>query len=231
MTSHVQEHLSAFMDGALSASEQAAVQEHLRLCSACTRLLEELSVVDEAARALPVDAPAGYFDTFAGRVRRRLEDEHRAPKARPMPRWALALAAGLLLAVVTPLTVRQLHRPQPPATDEPRVASVGQKAEGNPEPARAPASASAVPAPSPGFAAAPPAQDARSGRDSDTERPRKDDVAGSVLRGSGQAQPRRNPREEAAGKRPAAPPPAETDALKVQPTPKAHATPPAFQEA
>jgi hypothetical protein len=57
---------------------------------------------------MPAEAPEGYFDLFASRVVARLAA---APKARVRswrpPAWTWAAAAALLLAVVTPLTLRE----------------------------------------------------------------------------------------------------------------------------
>jgi hypothetical protein len=69
---HVQDHLSAYLDGELLAPERAAVETHLRTCPECTRHLEELRAVDEAARELDVEAPPGYFDSLPARVGARL---------------------------------------------------------------------------------------------------------------------------------------------------------------
>jgi hypothetical protein len=69
---HVQDHLSAYLDGELPAPERAAVETHLRTCPECSRHLEELRAVDEAARELDVEAPPGYFDSLPARVRARL---------------------------------------------------------------------------------------------------------------------------------------------------------------
>jgi hypothetical protein len=101
-SAHVTDRLSAYLDRELPALERGAVEGHLGGCDACARRLEELAAVDEALRGLPADAPAGYFEGFAARVRRRLEPPRR--RTGP-PVWTWAAAAVLLLAVVTPLTL------------------------------------------------------------------------------------------------------------------------------
>jgi hypothetical protein len=112
MSGHEHERLSAYLDGELPLDERAAVQAHLADCPECTKFLAELAAVDQAATALPAEAPDGYFETFPARVRSRLEASKSEPRRRRLPTWTWAMAAALLLAVVTPLTVRQL-RPSP----------------------------------------------------------------------------------------------------------------------
>ncbi len=131
MSVHERERLSAYLDGELPLAEHADVEAHLAACPDCTAFLAELAAVDEAAAALPAEAPAGYFDGFPARVRARLEARptrlqprrasgplRRAP-IRRIPAWTWAAAAALLLAVITPLTLRQ-GRPAAPAADETR---------------------------------------------------------------------------------------------------------------
>jgi hypothetical protein len=117
MSDHVIDRLSAFLDEELPAREHEAVEGHLRGCSACSSRLALLRAVDTEARALPVSAPPGYFDTLPARIRGRLEK----PARRTMPRlpvWSWAAAAALLLAAVTPLTLRRapMLAPAPVAT-------------------------------------------------------------------------------------------------------------------
>lgn len=105
MTAHLVEKLSPYLDGELSPNEAAAVQAHLRDCADCSLQLEGLAAVDDLARGLVVEAPGGYFDSFPARLREKLPA--RAPAPRRLPLWTLAAAAVLLVAVVTPLTLRQ----------------------------------------------------------------------------------------------------------------------------
>jgi hypothetical protein len=100
---HVQDHLSAYLDGELLAPERAAVETHLRTCPECTRHLDELRAVDETARELDVEAPPGYFDSLPARVGARLP----APRPRTPPAWVWAAAAAIVLAALTPLTFRK----------------------------------------------------------------------------------------------------------------------------
>jgi hypothetical protein len=71
--------------------------------------------VDALARDLPVPAPAEGFDAFPARVRARIAAHPRRRVVLPV--WGWAVAATLLLAVVTPLTLVTLQRPrEAPAT-------------------------------------------------------------------------------------------------------------------
>jgi hypothetical protein len=121
MSGHEHERLSAYLDGELPLDERAAVQAHLGGCPECTSFLAELAAVDQAATALPAEAPDDYFETFPARVRSRLEASKVESRRRRIPTWTWAVAAALLLAVVTPLTVRQLR---PSAGEAPPAAPV-----------------------------------------------------------------------------------------------------------
>ncbi len=122
MTAHVRERLSAFLDGELPGLEREAVMAHLRTCAACTGHLELLRAVDAGTRALAVSAPPGYFEALPGRIRSRLESAQ-GPRTLRLPVWTWAVAAALLLAVVTPLTLNKA--PLPPAPEAPYPAKVG----------------------------------------------------------------------------------------------------------
>lgn len=113
MSAHETERLAGYLDGELSPADRAEVEAHLGTCAQCRTLLAELGSVDERASALSVDAPEGYFEAFPGRVRARLEARGSRAKAPPaarprrLPTWTWAAAAALILAVVTPMTLRQ----------------------------------------------------------------------------------------------------------------------------
>jgi Putative zinc-finger len=113
------EQLGAYLDGELEASARAAVDAHLRECAECGAHLLDLSAVDDAARALPLSVPEGYFDEFAPRVRSRLA--RKTPARWRPPVWGLAAAAALLLAVITPLALQE-HRAAAPTTAVDRAA-------------------------------------------------------------------------------------------------------------
>lgn len=107
------ERLSAFLDGELADAESRLVEEHLAACDACAAHVAELAAVDEAARSLPLEAPEAYFDDFAARVRARVTAR---PRRRVLvPAWGWAAAAAVLLAVVTPLALRERAAQSPAA--------------------------------------------------------------------------------------------------------------------
>ena len=112
---HERERLSAYLDGELPTGEAAAVAAHVAACPDCAERLAELAAVDERFAATPLDVPDRYFDTCAPRVRERIEAEPPRTAARRVPAWAWAVAAVLVLAVVTPLTLRRPGVSAPPA--------------------------------------------------------------------------------------------------------------------
>ena len=120
---HERERLSAYLDGELSTADTAAVEAHVAACEECAALLAGMAAVDDRFRESPAPAPAGYFDTFAPRVRERIEAEPRRPAARRLPAWTWAAAAALLLAVVTPLTLRGRVSVAPAAAPPPAPAA------------------------------------------------------------------------------------------------------------
>ena len=145
MSAHERERLSAYLDGELPVGEQAEVAAHLATCSQCRSVLSEMEALDKRARELPLDAPPGYFDTLPGRVRDRIEGL--SPTRRPapartrrtLPTWTWAAAAALILGVVTPLTLREMHRYG--ASEKPAALAVGapRSEPGAPAPASRPA--------------------------------------------------------------------------------------------
>jgi len=136
VSEHVLDRLGAYLDAELPSAEEAAVSGHLRECPQCARHLEELGAVDRLARTLAVEPGQGYFESLPGRVRDRLAP--RPKRASGPPLWTLAAAAALLLAVLTPLTLRQI-RPVAPAAEAPRPAP------GPPQPTPATLSVARVP--------------------------------------------------------------------------------------
>jgi hypothetical protein len=114
VSAHPVESLSAFLDEELAPAERRDVATHLAACASCARHLQELAAVDALARDLPpVDAPAGYLEALPGRVRQRIRADRPASVRAP---WVWPLAAGIALAVLAPLVLRQqrpLERPLP----------------------------------------------------------------------------------------------------------------------
>jgi anti-sigma factor RsiW len=120
MSAHVLDRLSAYLDGELSPPDRALVAEHLAGCDECSRRLQALTIVDAAARELPAEPPRGYFSSFPGRVRRRLEGDTRERSWR-VPAWTWAAAAAALLAVVAPLTLMRSPAGSVPEEKAPRA--------------------------------------------------------------------------------------------------------------
>jgi hypothetical protein len=116
VSGHERERLSAYLDGELAAAEHAEVSAHLAACPECAVFLADLAAVDAEAAGLPAAAPDGYFERFPSRVVARLEAAPRTQaRRRRLPVWTWAAAAALLLAVVTPLTLRERRAGVAPA--------------------------------------------------------------------------------------------------------------------
>lgn len=99
MSTHVADRLSAYLDGALSASDLEHVQAHLEVCGTCGRAYEELRTLRGLLRHLPDPAvPSG----LAERMHWRLAREEAS--FRPSP-WRSAWAALTRPAVTRPLRV------------------------------------------------------------------------------------------------------------------------------
>lgn len=49
--------VTVFLDGALSAEDQARVMDHLDLCDGCSRYLDQVGVTISALAKLPADNP------------------------------------------------------------------------------------------------------------------------------------------------------------------------------
>jgi hypothetical protein len=119
MSAPVRDRVSAYIDRELPAPERAGIEAHLRECPECARALEEMRAVDALARGHEVEPPAGYFDALPGRVRARLSPPARAR----VPAWAIALAAGLVVAVIAPIALRTRPASVPETLDRVRPAA------------------------------------------------------------------------------------------------------------
>jgi hypothetical protein len=118
VSAHVEERLSAYLDGELAPAERQEVEAHLRGCDECARRLADFAALDALARDLPVEAPFGYFEALPGRVRFKVSARSRGPAR--LPAWSWAVAAALVAAVVTPILLRQNPGPAavaPPAKE------------------------------------------------------------------------------------------------------------------
>jgi hypothetical protein len=133
---HERERLSAYLDGELTTGERALVDAHLAVCAECAAVLADLAAADRAAAALPAEAPDRYFDRFPARVLERIGARKTEARARRLPVWTWAAAAALLLAAVTPLTIRRLPRApaQRPVATTPAVPLAHESAAPVPEP-------------------------------------------------------------------------------------------------
>jgi hypothetical protein len=118
MSAHVLGQLSAYLDRELEGGERATVDAHLRECAECARALDEIQAVDALVRGADVEAPAGYFERLPARLRARLAPGGRAR----VPAWAVALAAGLVVAVAAPLVMRERPAGVAPAAAPPSFA-------------------------------------------------------------------------------------------------------------
>ena len=145
-----QELLTAFHDGELPDADRTRVENHLRGCLECGRLLPDLARADEVA-GVPDPGP-GYWDRFNARVADRIEREAEGPGVavlRPKQGWMRqqlrflvpAVAAAALVVVVVRYGGRSPvapTRPLPPAgsiTEQSGLESAGQRmAKGEIEP-------------------------------------------------------------------------------------------------
>jgi len=115
MNPHPLQSLSALLDDELGDAERRAVEAHLASCPSCARHLRELAAVDALARGLPpVTAPEGYLEGLPARVRLRIRADRPAGARAP---WVWPLAAGLALALLAPIVLRDGPSPSPPAED------------------------------------------------------------------------------------------------------------------
>ncbi len=123
MSGHEGERLSAYLDGELDARARQAVENHLAECGECSERLARLAAADAGLAKLRVHEPPGYFDGFAARVVSGIKAASpKAPRQRTVPSWAWAAAAAALLAVVTPLTLREWRSAEMQSSEELGVA-------------------------------------------------------------------------------------------------------------
>ena len=96
-TLHQEEKLNELLDGNLDSAGQDEIHAHLSECAACRETYQALQdLALQTAELSEKIAPS--TDLWPG-LRRRIEAERRF-ESRSMPRWGLALAAGLMAAGV-----------------------------------------------------------------------------------------------------------------------------------
>lgn len=101
------EWISAGLDGELSADEQAALDEHIACCPACSALLDDLRALHEAAADLEeVPAPAGFAEAVMAAVAAEAAQEKAdkvipfAPKKSKRSYWKQWTVSAAAVAIV-----------------------------------------------------------------------------------------------------------------------------------
>ena len=143
MTMHEEytDQLSDYLDGELSADESAALEAHLRQCTACTAVLNDLKRIVARAQTIEARPPqADLWDGIAARTERIAQPHSStllaAAEDRPTARRVsltlpqLAAAAVLLMAVSAGVAVK-LTAPKTTAPDA--VAAVADPAAATPD--------------------------------------------------------------------------------------------------
>ena len=106
----IYELLSARLDGALSAEDEARLQAHLDACPDCRRLYEAMASIEEKTAELAVPAPEGLKRGVMYRIR---QESGKQKKKRGY--WGAGTGFGLIAAVLVLLVgtgVIRLPRPQ-----------------------------------------------------------------------------------------------------------------------
>lgn len=134
--------LTALHDGELPDADRARVENHLRGCSECGRLLADLARADEVA-GVPDPGP-GYWDRFNARLADRIDREAEGPRValpRPKQGWMRqqfrylvpAVAAAALVVVVVryggraPVAPTPTRPPAESVTEQAALDSAGQR--------------------------------------------------------------------------------------------------------
>ena len=119
MTKHeFDERLSAYLDGKLSATEKAQVEEELRQNPELQTALERLKKLDRIARQSQMEMPAdGYFDGLAERIDAKLARDSRSRRGlailQPiMPRSrVIAILSSVAAVFLVVVVVNQIWKP------------------------------------------------------------------------------------------------------------------------
>jgi hypothetical protein len=93
-SAHVDEQLSAYLDGELNARQAKAVERHLVACVACSALLEDLRAAKSMLAATPRETPRRSFVLGPEYARQRF----RQPRPKRSA-WSFAPAAALAVLV------------------------------------------------------------------------------------------------------------------------------------
>ncbi len=102
--------LTAYHRGRLSAAEEAAVQDHLAACPDCSAVILDLAAFEAAAAADGAPAAADLADATAWRALAPHLAAERGDGRRPIPSWAWAVAASLLVAAPLALLLARGER-------------------------------------------------------------------------------------------------------------------------
>lgn len=108
--------LQAYAHGGMSAEEEAAFEAHLSGCDTCSKLVALAEPKLRMTAALP--ATVSPVQDLWPAIRARI-DSRRARGNLVLPRWALAAAAVLLIAVSSALTVYFQPAPRGPVGQAP----------------------------------------------------------------------------------------------------------------
>lgn len=130
----IYELLSARLDGALSAEDEARVQAHLDACPDCRRLYEAMASIEEKTAELAVPAPEGLKRGVMYRIR---QESGKQKKKRGY--WGAGTGFGLIAAVLVLLVgtgVIRLPRPQTAAKASAGGATVSQPSPSAEKPAQ-----------------------------------------------------------------------------------------------
>lgn len=115
-------------EGRLPETEAGVIESHLATCVACRA---EYEMVQLLVAAGPTPVPTGLEGRLQDAVRRKFAPAGSASRrrsARRVPAWGLAAAAGLVLAVATPVLVQRMGSvPGPVADDAEMAAELGDR--------------------------------------------------------------------------------------------------------